>query len=1211
MDAYPPPYVEHNLPLVLLSGLGEEPAKDGAVTGPKRQESGARIFTESPECQSSVLLRAFKSFDGSDYPWNATALPGPTGALRYCIRTIGRSYVLPPRKAAPLPQSPGAEGPTSARNSELHSPLSPLSPGSPVFPDGILTPSWFVKHQDQVPALLLAVFSFNAGEAASQDELIKNDINAIRGALTRSGFKTRLTAILVSDQSILQATDLEERLSNIRRATGLDSKTGLFLMPPMASLAETATFVQSILTTLQPSCVEYYRELTKHARRKKARGGPAASSVSPLVSASQSTSTSGWNVRYEVKQGVFAEYRQEMDVAERHYSAAIEELLSPEGGVFETTVNWSPRWDEARLLCDALAIRVLRCLLWTGTTTGVVQSWQNYRLRMKALVDQRGKGSLTYGWAAWEGRWAGILSELIEASGTTGLQRPVEKPDQSLVDIPLRAVFVLPEKPPGPADRVPPFHLLHHPGYWLRFLANGIRLRWQRALTIPEEDRVPPGQSPASAVVHRAKNYDSYLVLEPHAEVSRSGGLGYDYAVELSKVSARAADEFDARDQFRLGEQTRLELALDLVRAELFNQAIEVLQKLWHTSHWRQDDWHGPFGEILRSLLRCLKHDKRTKYAELIPQATWELLSISTSHGQEGDDLDFMNCLESWDDKDELELQLHDDDRLSPISVAFAFSVGESFVGEIVECQVTLAYSASQRAQSLEFREIELSLGAQVVHILHTPSEGDNGFEIATTSLTELDDGVLQTNGDLRFAPSQRRAFIFALPLRESEILSIASVNLKLKAPYFSFKYTITETSIKPAQHWWLKKNGHPESTLLSHLDARSLNVLPKPPKMEIRIHDLQHQYYVDEKIRVTIELINLENESVSASVVPKIVGIAGETVSSRWEDAQENDLVRSIGVMPSGMSQKAGLLIEGPAEGAAFTLSIDVRYTLTSDTSTPLVKSQATELSFTAPLEAKYTFGALLHPAPWPSFFDPTAQGTETHPDGILQLWRLGSRITSLADQSIKIQQTEIIIQEVEGDAVCQRIPDATMGEERILAAGEKLPASFELTTQKFSLDDRRPAYLILALSILWSREGAVAPARTVLPIPRLTIPASEPRVLCTVAEQAPAHADLTLYYTLENPSAHFLTFALTMEASDEFAFSGPKYRALSLAPLSRHRLVYHIVLHETIGDEGLWISPALQVVDSYYHKNLRVHPGGDRVKLGEKREVKVFVEP
>ena len=77
-----------------------------------------------------------------------------------------------------------------------------------------------------------------------------------------------------------------------------------------------------------------------------------------------------------------------LDVAERHYGAAIDELFSSEG-IFEATASWSPRWEQARLLCDALAIRTLRCQLWVLQTTGAVQSWVNYKDRMKDLVDRR------------------------------------------------------------------------------------------------------------------------------------------------------------------------------------------------------------------------------------------------------------------------------------------------------------------------------------------------------------------------------------------------------------------------------------------------------------------------------------------------------------------------------------------------------------------------------------------------------------------------------------------------------------------------------------------------------------------------------------------------------------------------------------------------------------------------------------------------------
>lgn len=92
MDAYPPLYTEHNLPLVLLSGLGE---KEDAGHQPDRprQESGARINGDSPESQTELagrLLDELLTLDGSNHAWNSAALPGPSSGIKYKTKTIGR-----------------------------------------------------------------------------------------------------------------------------------------------------------------------------------------------------------------------------------------------------------------------------------------------------------------------------------------------------------------------------------------------------------------------------------------------------------------------------------------------------------------------------------------------------------------------------------------------------------------------------------------------------------------------------------------------------------------------------------------------------------------------------------------------------------------------------------------------------------------------------------------------------------------------------------------------------------------------------------------------------------------------------------------------------------------------------------------------------------------------------------------------------------------
>ena len=182
---------------------------------------------------------------------------------------------------------------------------------------------------------------------------------------------------------------------------------------------------------------------------------------------------------------------------------------------------------------------------------------------------------------------------------------------------------------------------------------------------------------------------------------------------------------------------------------------------------------------------------------------------------------------------------------------------------------------------------------------------------------------------------------------------------------------------------------------------------------------------------------------------------------------------------------------------------------------------------------------------------------------------------------------------------------------EESTLEAGKIVRHSFELHTQKVSLDDRRTTTIESTLAISWSHAGNPESVTTLLPVPQLTLPASEPRVLCTLDVNAPSDCDAMIQYHIENPSTHFLTFALTMEASEDFSFSGPKYGTLSLAPLSRHRVEYRIAMHDEhdSSEEGHWIWPLLQIIDSYYQKALRIHPGGPDVKLDEKQNIGVWI--
>lgn len=96
MDAYPQDYVNHNLPLILLSGLeaGVEDDNGSSVDYPLLAETGPRIFSDFPPLSGAVaeeLRSALLEEDGSQKPWRSTvSATGTAPQIKYKIKSIGR-----------------------------------------------------------------------------------------------------------------------------------------------------------------------------------------------------------------------------------------------------------------------------------------------------------------------------------------------------------------------------------------------------------------------------------------------------------------------------------------------------------------------------------------------------------------------------------------------------------------------------------------------------------------------------------------------------------------------------------------------------------------------------------------------------------------------------------------------------------------------------------------------------------------------------------------------------------------------------------------------------------------------------------------------------------------------------------------------------------------------------------------------------------------
>lgn len=498
---------------------------------------------------------------------------------------------------------------------------------------------------------------------------------------------------------------------------------------------------------------------------------------------------------------------------------------------------------------------------------------------------------------------------------------------------------------------------------------------------------------------------------------------------------------------------------------------------------------------------------------------------------------------------------------------------------------------------------------------------------------------------NLTLRAGQRRIFALTIPLRDADPLKATEASISLESGNVHFQFAYVQPADIQSNKWWLPSDKQPFSQRIGREQSNMINVLPKPPKMQIRVRNLSNEYFTNETTTLELEFSHEEDDEAEATLKIRTSESTESSLRLAWEDdrgaaeVSEGDAVdvsdstlESLKLGRIGAeSQIRRLRMTAPDLPSNFTISVEVAYHLLSDTDTAMTKTLTLNLTFVSPFEANYEFKPRVHPDRWPSFFslpDPLPAQKLQEPEGIVQRWCLTSRIASFASEPLIIEQANILINNITNNAICSIDESSEKPTLRttIPQAIESVP--FILTTRKLTLEDRRSSTLDVSLSITWRRQSASTDRTftTLLAVPNLTVPASEPRVLCSATRASSStsandSADpelVHLTYTLENPSMHYLTFTLTMEASDAFAFSGPKYRTLSLTPMSRTSVKYTLLVHEGDRSEdveeegrgkGRWVWPVLRVVDAYFQKNLRVLEAGEEAKGDGRGGVGVWV--
>lgn len=533
------------------------------------------------------------------------------------------------------------------------------------------------------------------------------------------------------------------------------------------------------------------------------------------------------------------------------------------------------------------------------------------------------------------------------------------------------------------------------------------------------------------------------------------------------------------------------------------------------------------------------------------------------------------------------------------------------------------SFSGSAPVQLSQVR-IEFEGGLRPIILTHDPGSATSdelrgnallakvGLEVGQEE-TEAEEGASETlapvrgAADLLLSPGQTRVYQMAIPLRDPGDARAQSAVVSVDNDAFSLDYTVSFKDSTP-RTFWLDPSGFRRK--IGREGAQHIHVEPRPPKMEIKPVNTVDQYYTNEAITLDFELANAEDEDAVTKLDVHVFGeqVPGATVKITGHPDivsppnVEASKLAALSLATIESSGKIGIQVclDEVAHPSSLEFNIRASYHLASDPGTRIVRKNTFTASIVSPFEANYEFLPRLHPDPWPSVFDPDTIRDVSEDDepsqpplGLAQKWRLVCHYASFATENLQVVGLDAEVLSSTGGIQCA----ATDRPELPGAGLDVTPramheAHFDVTARKLSLDDRGPATVDLALVVRWRRpgEGEGVVNVTTLLAPRFPVLHVEPRVLASLAPAAGGDDDglLGLDVTIENPSSHFLTFGITMEPSDEFAFSGAKRTTVHVLPVSRRVSSFRVLPLV----RGAFIRPGLAVKDKYFQKVLRVLP-------------------
>ncbi|KAH7928708.1 hypothetical protein BV22DRAFT_1004322 [Leucogyrophana mollusca] len=947
MNSYPPELLSQLAPVMFVAGL-DAPTSTSTPPAPPTPQSATHPHTPSSapptpsKSQDSFAQLASRLRDALQSQRKPT-IWAPERTKTFHIILVDKAIRFPPRKLVP-PEDP--------QFSNAHSPLSPLTPSSPLYPDGLIAPIWIRKHTALVPSvfvLFLRLFEVppinprspldppdvehereRGEEERRRDAELSAEIAQRKKSTNERGIK--LTVVLLASRRMLDDPSLDGRLTFIRRQSGLDSRAALFVLSPVSS-SELNDFVRSLQDALYEPALEYYTTHSKRVRRKRNRHSQAVSSYNPVHNPLAAPNIprplrpEGWTVRYEYKMACFAEFRGEDEVALKHYQDAYATLLI----MFGSTAILPPRtkrWAEAKVLADTINVKISKLYLYNNEHALALSHHNSHMRRFADFSRGWGIGEETFEYWSWMARQHRVLAELLEQGSRTTLtfptHLPVPRPASVGTPLELDAVRAL---------GLNPSHALQHPGHYYYMAARCTEVRRERFLA---GESMAQGAPAAPGYANEEKVDHLTIILEL-----------YTKSYELFKKYSSPAS------QGRLTLWIACRIAHTYYESGKFDMAVRFFERIAKT--YRREKWGTMLRPLLGTWYACAQ-----KLGDI--DMTVKLLIEMIGYGDTDEpgtlQEDLLAVLRSSVPSKPDEPLMVDLKESEPLlDTTMLFWKSEVRVGEDAAFQLSLIAPTNTVISSLPIDSITVRFTEEYAPVIiqHTPASTQDRVRLVQVGRLEHEDEDMEIEADLRLKPGDRLIVSGTMSSEIPRLLKVSSVTIELKEGDWTIEVPQEPCAAREGSSLaprWLSSLNPVNFLPMGRGDHSSLSIRHRPHELSVSFTHPEPAL-LDEEYPIMIEITNTDEREldiiVDVLLQPTEIDIAVQHII--FDGQQSSGLIKGIhfGVVAPGVTAlKTLYLVSGGAPGDR---TIDVSVQSSSTTNDPSRSRSTSPASPAGPL--------------------------------------------------------------------------------------------------------------------------------------------------------------------------------------------------------------------------------------------------------------------